>query len=79
MRETLLTAAAAAVMLSSPLLDHRATALTLAAPAAMVVTAPRAAVIERVVNVCGTHGCVPVQTKRVIHHRKPGNTVPHHI
>ena len=79
MREALLTAVAAAAILSSPLLDHRAPALALAAPAALDVGAARAAVIEPVVNICGTHGCVPVQTKRIIHHQKPGNKIPHNI
>jgi hypothetical protein len=32
-----------------------------------------------VANVCGSAGCAPVQTKRIIHHQKPGNTAPHHI
>jgi hypothetical protein len=30
-------------------------------------------------NICGGAGCAPVQTKRVIHHQKQGNTVPHHL
>jgi len=35
--------------------------------------------IQRVVSVCGAHGCAIVQTKRIVHHQKPGNKVPHHI
>jgi len=56
---------------------------TMTGQCAMAMTptpqAPHSALIQRVVSVCGVHGCVVVQTKRVIHHQKPGNTVPHHI
>jgi hypothetical protein len=47
--------------------------------AALDGAAAQAAIVRQVVNVCGMHGCVQVQTKRVIHHQKSGNTVPHHI
>ncbi len=67
-------AAVAAAMLFGAMTGQCVMAMTsAAAPVA------RSALIQRVVSVCGVHGCVPVQTKRVIHHQKPGNTVPHHI
>ena len=40
--------------------------------------APRATSVERVANVCGRNGCVPVQTKRVVH-QKPGSVAAKHI
>jgi hypothetical protein len=55
---------------------NRSSALT-PAPMATVITEP--AIVQKVVAVCGNHGCVQVQTKRIIHRQKPGNTVPHHI
>ena len=41
-------------------------------------TGLRAASVERVANVCGRNGCVPVQTKRVVH-QKPGSVSAKHI
>ena len=78
MRQTLLAGLAAAMLLFAALLTPRADAMTRAG-SAMVHGSVRAAIVEQVVNVCGVHGCVPVQTKRVIHHQKPGNTVPGRI
>jgi len=75
MRQTLLAGLAAAMLLFAALLTPRADAMG----SAMVHGSVRAAIVEQVVNVCGVHGCVPVQTKRVIHHQKPGNTVPGRI
>jgi hypothetical protein len=37
-----------------------------------------AALIQRVVNVCGSNGCVRVETQRVVHH-KPGSVAAKHI
>jgi hypothetical protein len=34
--------------------------------------------VETVTNVCGTNGCVRVQTQRVAKHQKAGNVVPRH-
>jgi hypothetical protein len=34
--------------------------------------------IETVTNVCGTNGCVRVQTQRLTKHQKAGNAVPRH-
>jgi hypothetical protein len=70
--EGVFTAGTAAAVLGIGLFYNVAFAFS--APAAQALTAPR--VIEPVVNVCGTNGCAPVQTKKVIHHRKPGNTKP---
>jgi len=78
MRRIFFSGLAAAVLLFDGLLPPRADAMTCAS-SAMVHGAVRTAIVEQVVNVCGSHGCVPVQTKRVIHHQKPGNTVPGRI
>jgi hypothetical protein len=72
MHKIFLAALATAAVLSSAAVDHGAAAMTFAAAA-------RATAIEPVVNICGTHGCVPVQTRRIIHHQKPGNKAPHTI
>jgi len=53
--------------------NHRALAMTAADQIG------QRKVVQLVVNVCGVRGCVPVQTKRVIHHQKPGNKTPQHI
>lgn len=78
MRETLLTAFAAATILSGGLFGDRAEAMTLAAPVASHVAAARAALVQQAVNVCGANGCVPVQTKRV-RHQRPGSVAAQHI
>jgi hypothetical protein len=49
-----------------------------AAPASAMPAAHAAAPVERVANVCGRNGCVPVQTKRVVH-TKPGSVAAKHI
>ena len=46
-------------------------------PAPLSVTSD-APVIQRVTNVCGSNGCVRVQTQRV-HHQKPGSVAAKHI
>ena len=66
-------AAFAAAILFGTLTVDCATAMTPVAPAV------RSTLIQQVVSVCGVRGCVPVQTKRIIHHQKPGNKVPHNI
>jgi hypothetical protein len=35
-----------------------------------------AALVQTVANVCGSAGCVRVQTQRVVKHQKAGNVVP---
>jgi len=67
MRHFRITALAVAVILLAAVPGNRATAMTPAAPAALGITT--AALLERVVVVCGTTGCRPVQTSRVIHHQ----------
>jgi hypothetical protein len=77
MRGTFLTALAGAAILASMTAGHCAAAMT---PVTLGLDVGAAAVrVQPVVSVCGPRGCVPVQTKRIIHHQKPGNTVPHHI
>jgi uncharacterized membrane protein YadS len=64
---------ALAAILFGALTVHCAAATTLVVPLA------RSTLIQHVVSVCGAHGCAAVQTKRIIHHQKPGNKVPHRI
>jgi len=78
MREFLLTALAATIILASGALGHRAEAITLSKPAAWDASGARAALVQQVVNVCGTNGCALVQTKRV-QHTKPGSVAAKHI
>jgi hypothetical protein len=75
MREFLFTAVTAATVLSGAMLDERAEAMT---PAGMGAAAARAAIFQLAVNVCASNGCVPVQTKRIQHH-KPGTIAAKHI
>lgn len=74
MRTVFLAAAiAAAVVMPLP----RAEAMT---PGASVsAAAAKAAKLELVVNVCGSAGCAPVQTKRYTRPPKPGSVAAHHI
>jgi hypothetical protein len=37
---------------------------------------PLPAFVQKVANVCGSNGCVRVQTQRVVKHQKAGNVVP---
>jgi hypothetical protein len=74
MRKALFPMAATTIVLVSGALCHG----TRAMPAASVSAANRA-VFQPIVNVCGTHGCVPVQTKRIIRRQKPGSIAAHHI
>ena len=76
MRTTLLTALAAAAILSGGFFVDHASAFTLAAPSALA--AAPAPLVQRVANVCGPAGCVPVQTKKV-RHFKNGSAVGQHI
>ncbi len=77
MRKILFTAFAAAIVLSSGVVAHRAEALTLIAPAAMSAAAARVAVVEPVVSVCGSNGCAVIQTKKVQHHKAPNIAAKH--
>ncbi len=76
MRATLLTTLAAAAVLSGGFFGDQASAFTLAAPSALA--AAPALLVQRVVNVCGPAGCVPVQTKKA-RHFKNGSAVGQHI
>ncbi len=78
MRGTLLTALAVAFILSNGVLGRDADAATIGPASASHTASAFAAAIERVVNVCGSNGCVPVQTKRIIHRPKPGMIVGNH-
>jgi len=77
MRKILFTTAAAAIILASGVLGHRAEAMTLIAPAALGAAAAHAAVVHRVVNVCGSNGCAVIQTKKVVHHKAPNIAAKH--
>lgn len=72
MRETLLTAVAATIVLVSGAFAHRAEAVTLSG---QDIAAARPAFVEQVANVCGANGCAPVQMKRVQNKKKPGGVV----
>lgn len=73
MRGFLLPALAAAVVLAGTLLGHRAEAAPLAAPSALGIGVANTTLIERAANVCGSNGCVRVQTARLRKHQ-----IPHH-
>jgi hypothetical protein len=75
MRGILLTALAAATILSSGMLDKRAAAMPLAAPAALGAAIAGTGLVQRATNVCGSNGCVRVQTTRLRKHQLPP---PHH-
>ncbi len=77
MHKALQTAFVVAIV-SVGILASNAQAMTLTTPAALHSDAARAAVIRKVVSVCGTNGCAPVQTKR-IYHQKPGSIAAKHI
>jgi hypothetical protein len=73
MREMLCAALAAAALAAGAMPGDRAQAMTVAPPA-RGMTAPGGGLVHRVVNVCGSNGCVKVQTQRVVK-RHP---LPHH-
>ena len=77
MREILLAAFAAAIILSSGVLEQRAEAMTLVAPAAVGAAAGREALIHKVVSVCSSNGCSVVQTKKVVHHKAANIAAKH--
>jgi hypothetical protein len=78
MRATLFGALAIAAVLSGGVFDGRAEAMTRAAPSTLRAVAARTALVQRVATVCGTNGCVKVQTHRIVHH-KPGAIGANHI
>jgi hypothetical protein len=74
MREMFFAALAAAALVAGAMPSERAQAMTVA-PSAPGAAAPGAGLIHRVVNVCGSNGCVKVQTQRVVKRHPPP---PHH-
>ena len=64
MRNTLLTAFLAAAIVAGVMHANRAEAMTLAAPSALNAAAADASLVQHVTAVCGSNGCVPVQTSR---------------
>jgi len=74
MRATLLTALAAAAILSGGLPGNEANAFT---PPSMLGGAPMP-LVQQVATICGSVGCAPVQTKK-IRHFKNGSAVGQHI
>ncbi len=64
MRKTLLTAFAAAALLSSAMLASPAGAITLAAPSAIGVAATNTGLVQKTAVVCGYRGCVRVHPRR---------------
>ncbi len=64
MGKALLTALAAATILSGAMLGNRAEAMTLATPSALGVATADAALVQHARAVCGSNGCVQVQTSR---------------
>jgi hypothetical protein len=77
MRATLLTVTLVAVAVLALEKGCNRSSAPLSTPMATAITEP--SIVQKVVAVCGNHGCVQVQTKRIIHHQKPGNTAPHRI
>ena len=69
MREMFFAALAAAALVAGAMPSERAQAMTVAP------SAPGARLIHRAVNVCGSNGCVKVQTQRVVKRHPPP---PHH-
>ncbi len=78
MRGILLTSVTVASILSGGVFGHGAEAMTLTSLSAARVAAADSARVQRIANVCGTNGCVRVQTQRV-RHQKPGSVAANHI
>ncbi len=78
MRGILFTAFAVAFVLSSGVSGRHAEAAPFGSPSALGVAAS-AAVVQQVANVCGSSGCVRVQTQRVVRRQKPGMVSGNHI
>jgi hypothetical protein len=69
MRKTLLTAVAAAALLSGGMLGNRAEAMTLATPSALGVALADTGVVQKVV--CGYNGCVRVRPRYYGYYGRP--------
>jgi hypothetical protein len=79
MRGTILTALALSFIRSSGVLAGCAEAATIGPSSASHAAAGRKIVIERIAHVCGANGCVPVQTKPIIHRQTPGTIAGNRI
>jgi hypothetical protein len=71
MRKTLVTAIAAAAILTAGMHVKRVDAMSLALPSQLGVAAAHAAIVRQAAVVCGNNGCGPVQTQRVQRRRHP--------
>ncbi len=69
MCKTLVTALAAATLLSGGILGHRAEAMTPAAPSALGAASADAGLVQQAHALCGNNGCVQVQTSAPRKHR----------
>jgi hypothetical protein len=78
MRQILLAAFAAAAVLAggAPLDPAAAMVPAYASPSGLA--AANAGLVVRAVNVCGTNGCVRVQTQRIVKRHPPPLPPPHH-
>jgi hypothetical protein len=76
MRMTFLSTLAAAAILFGGFLGNQAEAFTATAPSAL--GGALSSLVRPVANLCGTVGCMPVQTKK-IRHFKNGTAVGQHI
>jgi hypothetical protein len=76
MRQISLAALAAAAILAAGLPLGRAAAMMPGAPSARGLAADLG-LLQRAVNVCGSNGCVKVETHRVVK-RHPPPPLPHH-
>jgi len=78
MRQILLAALAAAAVLAGGGAPDRAAAMVPAHASPPGLAAANAGLVNRVVNVCGTNGCVRVQTQRIVKRHPPPLPQPHH-
>jgi hypothetical protein len=72
MRAIVLTALATLGVLLSGMAVRHADAVMPLRPSAAT-----AAPVQTIANVCGSNGCVRVQTQRVVKQQKSGNVIPH--
>lgn len=78
MLRNILAAVIGASLLSAVLAAHGAAAMPPGGAAALSAASAVASFIHKVTSVCGTNGCVVVQTKRVQHHPFSKTAVPVH-
>ncbi len=70
MSRNLLVALAAATILSGAMLGNSAAAMVPATPSPLGVAATHSGLVRQVTVVCGSNGCVRVQTSRVRRHKR---------